>query len=135
MKPLSLLFDHAAELAGVTARDIRSDDRSGRVSRARSAAVMAAHREGYRNQAIRTFIGRTAGDVRYLRQRAGKMMKSDAEFAEWVRAITPDRVVAVRTQAATPENAYARMILEHNRKVYSPNLSGLRERSIPAGVV
>jgi len=136
MKPLSLLFDHAAELAGVTARDIRSDDRSGRVSRARSAAVMAAHREGYRNQAIRTFIGRTAGDVRYLRQRAGKMMKSDAEFAEWVRAITPDRVKVVRTQTNTSADAsYLRMVLGYNRKVQSPSLSGLRERSIPARVV
>ena len=135
MKPLALLFDHAAELAGVTVSDIRSDDRSGRVSRARSAAVLAAHREGYRNQAIRTYIGRTAGDVRYLRQRAGKMMKSDAQFAEWVRAITPDRAKVVRTQAATPENAYARMVLGYNRKVQSPSLSGLRERSIPAGVV
>lgn len=63
-------------------------------------------------------------------------MKQDAQFAEWVRTITPDRVKVVRTQTNTSADAsYLRMVLGYNRKVQSPSLSGLRERSIPAGVV
>lgn len=87
MRSLDVIFDRAADVAGVEFRAILGPGRLKTVSRARCAAVLAAYREGHRNRAIRTYLGRSGDDVRYLRRRGLRLCKNDPVFEEWVRLI------------------------------------------------